>query len=54
MNDRDCIRFLQETLPRLRLRWSGFRRVRRQVCKRLQRNRFNHIVPGSPALTIIS
>jgi chemotaxis protein methyltransferase CheR len=37
MNDRDCIRFLQETLPRLRLRWSGFRKVRRQVCKRLQR-----------------
>lgn len=37
MNDRDCIRFLQETLPRLHLRWSGFRKVRRQVCKRLQR-----------------
>lgn len=37
MNDPECIRFLQETLPRLRLRWRGFRRVRRQVCKRLQR-----------------
>jgi chemotaxis protein methyltransferase CheR len=37
MNDRDCIRFLQETLPRLHLSWHGFRRVRRQVCKRLQR-----------------
>ena len=37
MNDQDCVRFLQETLPRLRLRWRGFRRVHRQVCKRLQR-----------------
>jgi chemotaxis protein methyltransferase CheR len=37
MNDRDCVRFLQETLPRLHLRWRGFRRVRRQVCRRLQR-----------------
>ena len=36
MNDRDCVRFLQETLPRLHLRWYGFRRVRRQVCRRLQ------------------
>lgn len=37
MNDRDCVRFLQDTLPRLHLRWDGFRRVRRQVCRRLQR-----------------
>ena len=37
MNDRDCVCFLQEMLPRLQLRWGGFRRVRRQVCKRLQR-----------------
>ena len=37
MKDGDCVSFLQETLPRLRLRWPGFRRVRRQVCKRLQR-----------------
>jgi len=37
MKDRDCVRFLQETLPQLQLRWPGFRRVRRQVCKRLQR-----------------
>ena len=36
MNDGDCVRFLQETLPRLHLRWRGFRRVRRQVCRRLQ------------------
>jgi chemotaxis protein methyltransferase CheR len=35
MNDRDCIEFLQWALPRLGLRWRGFRRVRRQVCRRI-------------------
>src|SRR5574341_1404341 len=37
MRDPDCVAFLQWVLPRLRLRWPGFRRVRRQVCKRLDR-----------------
>jgi chemotaxis protein methyltransferase CheR len=37
MNDRECVRFLQDFLPGLHLRWPGFRRVRRQVCKRVQR-----------------
>jgi chemotaxis protein methyltransferase CheR len=37
MKDADCIHFLQQMLPRLDLRWPGFRKVRRQVCKRLQR-----------------
>lgn len=37
MRDCDCVTFLQAVLPRLGLRWRGFRRVRRQVCKRLQR-----------------
>ena len=37
MRDQDCIRFLQWALPQLRMRWSGFRKVRRQVCKRIQR-----------------
>lgn len=36
MNDSDCITFLQWALPRLELRWPGFRKVRRQVCKRLK------------------
>ncbi len=36
MNDADCVHFLQWALPRLRMRWAGFRRVRRQVCKRVQ------------------
>jgi chemotaxis protein methyltransferase CheR len=33
----DCTAFLQSALPRLGLRWAGFRRVRGQVCKRLGR-----------------
>ncbi|NIP74090.1 MAG: chemotaxis protein CheR [Gammaproteobacteria bacterium] len=37
MKDDDCVRFLQWALPRLRMRWPGFRKVRRQVCKRVQR-----------------
>jgi chemotaxis protein methyltransferase CheR len=37
MSDVDCTAFLQWALPRLNLRWPGFRKVRRQVCKRLKR-----------------
>lgn len=37
MNDATCVQFLQWALPQLHLRWDGFRRVRNQVCKRLQR-----------------
>lgn len=37
MSDRDCTAFLQWALPQLELRWPGFRKVRRQVCKRLKR-----------------
>ena len=37
MNDRDCTALLQWALPRLELRWPGFRKVRGQVCKRIQR-----------------
>ena len=37
MGDADCVAFLQEALPRLGLRWPGFRKVHRQVCKRLRR-----------------
>lgn len=33
----DCIVFLQWALPRLRMRWTGFRKVHKQVCKRLRR-----------------
>ena len=37
MNDAQCIRFLQWALPRLGMRWAGFRKVRRQVCQRARR-----------------
>lgn len=37
MRDEDCVEFLQRWLPRLQLRWSGYRKVRRTVCKRLRR-----------------
>ncbi|WP_323844408.1 CheR family methyltransferase [Microbulbifer magnicolonia] len=37
MRDQQCVAFLQWALPQLRLRWPGFRSVRGQVCKRLQR-----------------
>jgi chemotaxis protein methyltransferase CheR len=36
MSDDDCISFLQWALPRLRLRWEGFRRPTRQVCRRIR------------------
>lgn len=37
MKDTDCIAFLQWALPRMDMRWTGYRRVRRQVCKRVSR-----------------
>lgn len=37
MTDSDCIAFLQAALPRLGLRWPGFREVRGLVCKRLSK-----------------
>jgi chemotaxis protein methyltransferase CheR len=37
MKDAECVAFLQWALPRLHLRWAGFRRVRKQVCKRVER-----------------
>jgi hypothetical protein len=38
ITDAKGIQFLQWCLPTLRLRWSGFRKVRRQVYKRLNRH----------------
>jgi chemotaxis protein methyltransferase CheR len=35
MDDRDCVLLLEEALPRLGLRWQGFRKVRSQVCRRI-------------------
>jgi chemotaxis protein methyltransferase CheR len=35
-DDAACVAFLQWALPRLGLRWPGYRKVRRQVCRRLR------------------
>ena len=35
MNDRECVELLQWALPRLGLRWQGFKGLRRQVCRRM-------------------
>lgn len=37
MRDNECVEFLQWCLPQLRMRWAGFRKVRKQVCKRISR-----------------
>jgi hypothetical protein len=37
MQDAECVALLRWALPRLGLRWPGFRKVRRQVCKRINR-----------------
>ena len=38
MKDEQCVRFLQWALPQLGMRWPGFRKVRNQVCKRIDRH----------------
>jgi chemotaxis protein methyltransferase CheR len=35
MTDNECVEFLQWALPHMRMRWPGFRKVRRQVCRRI-------------------
>ncbi len=42
VKDEQCVRFLQWALPQLDMKWSGFRKVRRQVCKRIDR-RLRHL-----------
>jgi chemotaxis protein methyltransferase CheR len=37
MDDAEFVRLMQWALPRLRMRWRGFRRVRRQVHRRVRR-----------------
>jgi chemotaxis protein methyltransferase CheR len=44
-----CVEFLQWALPRLGLRWAGFRRVRGQVCKRVRRRAQALGLPGLDA-----
>ena len=47
MKDEECIRFLQWALPVLGKRWQGYRKVRRQVCKRISRRLFDLGLAGS-------
>jgi chemotaxis protein methyltransferase CheR len=49
MTDPECVAFLQWALPRLGLRWPGFRRVRRQVCKRISRRMAELGLPDAAA-----
>lgn len=37
MADAECVAFLQWALPQLGRRWAGYRKVRRQVCRRVLR-----------------
>jgi len=37
MKDQECVDFLRKVLPRQSMRWPGFKKVRNQVCKRVQR-----------------
>jgi chemotaxis protein methyltransferase CheR len=37
VTDAECVDFLHWSLPQLGLRWQGFRKVRRQVCRRVSR-----------------
>jgi chemotaxis protein methyltransferase CheR len=37
VTDDACVGFLQWALPRLGRRWAGYRKVRRQVCRRVRR-----------------
>ncbi len=47
MQDSECTEFLQWALPRLHRRWPGFRKVRAQVCKRIDR-RWNALGLAGP------
>ncbi|MCL5022603.1 MAG: chemotaxis protein CheR [Nitrospirae bacterium] len=49
MRNLECTEFLRLCLPRLRLRWAGFRKVRRQVCKELSRRKAELGLPGFSA-----
>jgi hypothetical protein len=47
MKDPDCIAFPQWALPCLGHRWPGYRKVRRQVCKRVQSLATSHPTKGT-------
>jgi len=37
MEDKACVEFLQWALQLMKMLWAGFRKVRKQVCKRIPR-----------------
>jgi chemotaxis protein methyltransferase CheR len=47
MRDEECVAFLQWALPRLGLAWPGFRKVRRQVCRRVAHRLDELGLPGT-------
>ena len=49
MKNHDCTVFLQWALPQLHLRWQGMRKVRGQVCKRIQRRLRDLALPDMAA-----
>lgn len=49
MGEPDCVEFLQWALPRLGMRWAGYRKVRGQVCKRIARRIRELGLPGFAA-----
>jgi chemotaxis protein methyltransferase CheR len=49
ISDAQGVQFLQWSLPRLHLRWRGFRKVRRQVYKRISRRLEELALPGVEA-----
>jgi chemotaxis protein methyltransferase CheR len=49
VGDRECVALLRWALPRLGLRWPGFRRVRGQVCKRMGRRIRELVLPDAAA-----
>ena len=49
MKDNECVQFLQWALPQMHMRWPGFRKVRSQVCKRIERRMRQMHIDGFPA-----
>lgn len=48
MQDRECVAFLQWALPQLQRPWAGFRKVRNQLCRRIER-RFRELALADAA-----
>ncbi len=49
MTNDECVAFLQWCLPRLGMRWAGFRKVRKTVCKRVARRLHTLGLPDADA-----